>query len=74
MQSGQRRALSITTPFSIEKLSFGRPAIPQERIFTSSPRHFSSAKCSLPAIPFSREVFPQSPTWDSRNSGVKAPR
>mmetsp|Transcript_15452 Transcript_15452/g.43939 ORF Transcript_15452/g.43939 Transcript_15452/m.43939 type:complete len:208 (-) Transcript_15452:3243-3866(-) len=74
MQSGHRRALSTTIPFSTLNESFGRPAMIHARILTGSPKHWTRLNFSDPGTSLSIDALVQSVTAASRNSGVKAPK
>ncbi len=51
IMSGQRLALATMMPLSMEKESLGRPAIPQARMSTGSPREAVREKVALLGIP-----------------------
>mmetsp|Transcript_27175 Transcript_27175/g.68385 ORF Transcript_27175/g.68385 Transcript_27175/m.68385 type:complete len:285 (+) Transcript_27175:3257-4111(+) len=74
IMSGQRRALAIMMPLSMEKLSLGSPWMAHSRILTGSP----SASCRLKTLeegmPFSLHSSTHFPTMRSRYTMVKAPR
>jgi len=68
MKSGQRREYWTMIPFSTLRLSLGRPAICQLRIFTGSLRVSVSRQCSLCGTPISSHFSTQLCTIDIRYS------
>ena len=68
--SGQRRALATMMPLSIEKESLGRPAMPQARILTASPRLSMREKRAERGMPILALLSTHLPiTWGRRQGG-----
>ena len=73
IMSGQRRALEVMIPLSIEKLSFGRPSMFHERILTGSPKVSVRENLEEHGTCSSLHLLIHAPICWSRKSWVKGP-
>mmetsp|Transcript_14878 Transcript_14878/g.35910 ORF Transcript_14878/g.35910 Transcript_14878/m.35910 type:complete len:233 (+) Transcript_14878:441-1139(+) len=74
IMSGQRRALAIMMPLSMEKESLGKPAMPHSRIATGSPKQLLSEYLALEGMPACLHCATQESAIPSRNAMVKVPK
>ena len=74
MNRGHRRPYSIITPFSLENVSLGKPWMFHSRIFTWSPKIFTSEYFASHPMPRSAHRATQRAVVCSRYDAEKAPR